>query len=85
MAPPGAAGDLYEVALARPAIIGILDGDLGSPRRFGAKRSCGRSRGIHGYGAASIDVLRAAKRCVFGMKGIGRIFASLLGWNSVRR
>lgn len=42
------------------------------------------AQGIYVCGIASIGVLRTAKLCNFGMKGIGRIFASLPGWNSVR-
>ena len=70
-------GDLYEVALTRPAIIGIIDGYFEiTPTVWHKEILWAMAQGVHVYGAASIGALRAAELYAFGMKGIGRIFAS---------
>jgi hypothetical protein len=74
---PARQGDLYEIALARPAIIGIIDGYFEiTPTVWHKEVLWAMAQGIHVYGAGSIGALRAAELHAFGMKGIGRIFAS---------
>jgi hypothetical protein len=75
--PPAKQGDVYEAALGRPAIIGIIDGYFEvTPTVWHKEILWAMSQGIHVYGAASIGALRAAELHPFGMVGIGRIFAA---------
>jgi hypothetical protein len=70
-------GDLYRVALAAPAIIGIIDGYFEiTPTVWHKEILWAMAQGTHVYGAASIGALRAAELHAFGMKGVGRIFES---------
>jgi hypothetical protein len=73
--PPVRQGDLYRVALGRPAVIGVIDGYFEvTPTVWHKEILWAMAQGIHVYGAASIGALRAAELDVFGMKGIGRIY-----------
>ena len=73
--PPVRQGDVYKAALARPAIIGILDGYFEVvPTVWHKEILWAMAQGIHVYGAASIGALRAAELVDYGMKGIGEIF-----------
>ena len=73
--PPIRQGDLYKAALARPAIIGVVDGFFEAvPTVWHKEILWAMSQGIHVYGGASIGALRAAELAPFGMKGIGHIF-----------
>jgi hypothetical protein len=73
--PPVKQGDVYEAALARPAIIGIIDGFFEvTPTVWHKEILWAMAQGIHVYGSASIGALRAAELHHFGMAGIGRIF-----------
>ncbi len=73
--PPVKQGDVYEAALARPAIIGIIDGYFEvTPTVWHKEILWAMAQGIHVYGSASIGALRAAELAPFGMKGIGRIY-----------
>src|SRR5437762_13530615 len=75
--PPVKQGEVYEAALARPAIIGIIDGYFeATPTVWHKEILWAMSQGIHVYGSASIGALRAAELHHFGMVGIGRIFAA---------
>ena len=75
MAPAGAAGRALRAALARPAIIGIIDGYFEvTPTVWHKEILWAMAQGIHVYGAASIGALRAAELDAFGMNGIGRIY-----------
>ena len=68
-------GDVYEAALGRPAIIGIIDGYFEvTPTVWHKEILWAMAQGIHVYGSASIGALRAAELHTFGMVGIGRIF-----------
>ncbi len=73
--PPVKQGEVYEAALSRPAIIGIIDGFFEvTPTVWHKEILWAMAQGIHVYGSASIGALRAAELHSFGMKGIGRIF-----------
>jgi hypothetical protein len=73
--PPVHQGELYRAALARPAIIGIIDGYFEVvPTVWHKEILWAMSQGIHVYGAASLGALRAAELDSFGMQGIGRIY-----------
>jgi hypothetical protein len=75
--PPVKQGEVYEAALARPAIIGIIDGYFEvTPTVWHKEILWAMAQGIHVYGSASIGALRAAELRHFGMVGIGRIFAA---------
>jgi len=73
--PPVKQGEVYKAALARPAIIGIIDGYFEvTPTVWHKEILWAMAQGIHVYGSASIGALRAAELHSFGMVGIGRIF-----------
>jgi hypothetical protein len=75
--PPVRQGELYEAALTRPAIIGIIDGYFEvMPTVWHKEILWAMAQGIHVYGSASIGALRAAELHTFGMVGIGRVFAA---------
>jgi hypothetical protein len=68
-------GDVYNAALSRPAIIGIIDGYFEVvPTVWHKEILWAMAQGIHVYGAASIGALRAAELADFGMRGIGSIY-----------
>src|SRR5690349_19772488 len=72
--PPVRQGDLYRAALARPGIIGIIDGYFEVvPTVWHKEILWAMAEGIHVYGAASLGALRAAELDTFGMKGIGGV------------
>lgn len=73
--PPVRQGEVYEAALGRPAIIGIVDGYFeATPTVWHKEILWAMTHGIHVYGSASIGALRAAELHAFGMVGIGRVF-----------
>ena len=73
--PPVKQGEVYKAVLARPAIIGIIDGYFEvTPTVWHKEILWAMAQGIHVYGSASIGALRAAELHSFGMVGIGRIF-----------
>ena len=73
--PPVKQFEVYKAALARPAIIGIIDGYFEvTPTVWHKEILWAMAQGIHVYGSASIGALRAAELHSFGMVGIGRIF-----------
>ena len=73
--PPVRQGELYQAALARPAIIGVVDGYFEvTPTVWHKEILWAMAQGIHVYGSASIGALRAAELAPFGMKGIGQIY-----------
>jgi hypothetical protein len=73
--PPLMQGDLYKAALARPAVIGVVDGYFDAvPTVWHKEILWAMSQGTHVYGSASIGALRAVELAPFGMKGVGRIF-----------
>lgn len=75
--PPVKQGEVYEAALGRPAIIGIIDGYFEvTPTVWHKEILWVMAQGIHVYGSASIGALRAAELHPFGMTGVGRIFAA---------
>jgi hypothetical protein len=75
--PPVKQGEIYEAAVGRPAIIGIIDGYFEvTPTVWHKEILWVMDQGIHVYGSASIGALRAAELHPFGMVGIGRIFAA---------
>jgi hypothetical protein len=75
--PPVKQGEVYNAALSRPAIIGIIDGYFEvTPTVWHKEILWAMAHGIHVYGSASIGALRAAELHSFGMKGVGRIFES---------
>ncbi len=73
--PPVRQGDVHNVALSRPAVIGIVDGFFETtPTVWHKEILWAMSQGIHVYGASSIGALRAVELETFGMKGLGRVF-----------
>lgn len=73
--PPLRQGELYRAAVARPAIIGVVDGYFEvTPTVWHKEILWAMAEGIHVYGSASIGALRAAELHSFGMVGIGRVF-----------
>jgi hypothetical protein len=73
--PPVKQGEVYDAALSRPAIIGIIDGYFEvTPTVWHKEILWAMAQGIHIYGSASIGALRAAELHSFGMRGVGRIF-----------
>ena len=73
--PPVRQGDVYRAALARPAIIGVIDGYFEvTPTVWHKEILWAMQAGIHVYGAASIGALRAAELDAFGMRGVGRVY-----------
>ena len=73
--PPVRQGELYRVALERPAIIGVVDGYFEvTPTVWHKEILFAMAQGIHVFGAASIGALRAAELDAFGMRGIGDIY-----------
>jgi len=73
--PPARQEELYQAALTRPEIIGIIDGYFEiTPTAWHKEILWAMAQGIHVYGSASIGALRAAELHSFGMKGVGRIF-----------
>jgi hypothetical protein len=73
--PPVKQGEVYEAALTRPAIIGIVDGYFEVvPTVWHKEILWAMAQGIHVYGSASIGALRAAELAPFGMKGVGGIY-----------
>lgn len=75
--PPVRQGEVYEAALTRPAIIGIIDGYFEvTPTVWHKEILWAMAQGIHVYGSASIGALRAAELYAFGMIGVGSVFAA---------
>jgi hypothetical protein len=73
--PPVRQGELYRAALARPAVIGVIDGYFEVvPTVWHKEILWAMAQGIHVFGAASIGALRAAELDVFGMRGVGHIY-----------
>jgi hypothetical protein len=73
--PPAIAGDVYRVALRRPAAIGIVDGPIErAPAVWHKEILWAMSRGIQVFGSAGVGALRAVELAAFGMQGVGRIF-----------
>jgi hypothetical protein len=73
--PPVKQGEVYEAALTRPAIIGIIDGYFEvTPTVWHKEILWAMAQGVHVYGCASIGALRAAELHTFGMTGVGRVF-----------
>ena len=75
--PPVSQGDVYRVALQRPASIGIIDGYFeGVPSVMHKEIQWALSEGVPVFGSASMGALRAAELSDVGMQGLGRIFES---------
>jgi hypothetical protein len=75
--PPVKQGEVYECALTRPSIIGIIDGYFEvTPTVWHKEILWAMAQGIHVYGSASIGALRAAELHTFGMTGVGRVFTA---------
>jgi hypothetical protein len=73
--PPVKQGDVYQAALSRPAVIGIIDGYFeATPTVWHKEILWAMAQGIHVYGSGSIGALRAAELHSFGMVGLGRVF-----------
>jgi hypothetical protein len=73
--PPVRQGGVYQAALTRPVIIGIIDGYFEvTPTVWHKEILWAMTQGIHVYGSASIGALRAAELAPFGMKGVGQIY-----------
>ena len=73
--PPVRQGELYRVALERPAIIGVVDGYFEvTPTVWRKEILFAHRQGIQILRAASIGALRAVELDAFGMRGIGSIY-----------
>jgi hypothetical protein len=73
--PPAKQGDIYRATLARPKVIGLIDGYFdGVPSVWHKEILWALSQGIRIFGSASMGALRAAELDSFGMIGIGRIY-----------
>jgi hypothetical protein len=73
--PPVRQGELYRAALARPAVIGVIDGYFEVvPTVWHKEILWAMAQGTYVLGAASIGALRAAELDVFGMCGIGAVY-----------
>jgi hypothetical protein len=73
--PPVRQGELYRVALRRPAVIGVIDGYFETtPTVWHKEILWAMAQGIHVFGAASTGGLRAAELDAFGMRGIGQVY-----------
>src|SRR5205807_2174388 len=78
--PPVRQGEFYRAALARPAVIGVIDGYFEVvPTVWHKEILWAMAQGIYVFGAASIGALRAAELDVFGMRGIGAIYNAFRG------
>ncbi len=73
--PPAKQGDIYRATLARPKVIGLIDGYFeGVPSVWHKEILWALSQGIRVFGSASMGALRAAELDGFGMIGVGRIY-----------
>jgi hypothetical protein len=73
--PPVRQGELYQAALTRPAIIGVVDGYFEvTPTVWHKEILWAMAQGTQVYGSASIGALRAAELAPFGMQGVGQIY-----------
>jgi hypothetical protein len=76
--PPSRQGDVWRAVRAHnPSVIGLIDGVfLDQPAVWHREILWALAQGVHVYGAASMGALRAAELNVFGMRGVGRVFAA---------
>ncbi len=73
--PPVAEGDIYRLALQKPAIIGIIDGYFGNlPSVWHKEILFALKEGVHVIGSSSMGALRASELSDFGMIGCGAIY-----------
>ena len=76
MRPPAQQGDVYLASLETPAAIGIIDGYFeGVPSVWLKEILWALKRGIPVLGASSMGALRAAELDIFGMIGVGMVYA----------
>ncbi len=74
--PPAAVGDVLR-ASRRARRIALVDGYFEHTAAVWHKEILvALERGVHVFGAASMGALRAAELAVFGMRGVGRIYAA---------
>jgi drug/metabolite transporter (DMT)-like permease len=74
--PPAAQGDIFRAAERRPVAIGIIDGYFQRIASVWHKEILwAMKQGVHVFGSASMGALRAAELHMFGMRGVGQIFA----------
>ncbi len=75
--PPVSQGDVTRAVLAGARMIGVIDGYFERvPAVWHKEILWAMTRGTHVFGAASMGALRAAELHVFGMVGIGEVFAA---------
>ncbi|GGE98719.1 hypothetical protein GCM10011611_00280 [Aliidongia dinghuensis] len=76
--PPAAQGDVYRAVRAhQPKVVALIDGQfLTSAAVWHRELLWAMDQGVRVYGAASMGALRAAELHVYGMAGVGRIFAA---------
>lgn len=75
--PPVSQGDVTRAVLAGARTIGIIDGYFERvPAVWHKEILWAMGRGAHVFGAASMGALRAAELHVFGMIGVGAVFAA---------
>lgn len=76
--PPARQGDVWRALRTHgPTAIGLIDGVfLHEPSVWHREILWALSRGVHVFGAASMGALRAAELALFGMRGVGKVFAA---------
>ena len=81
MLPPARQGDVFRAVHAhRPRCIGLVDGAfLDVPAVWHREILWALEQGVQMMGASSMGALRAAELHVFGMQGIGEVFAAYRG------
>ena len=74
--PPASRGDIEKAAAGKPDIICLIDGVFFEQCSVGHREILGAlNKGILFFGASSMGALRASEMEVFGMKGVGRVYA----------
>ncbi len=75
--PPAAQGDLLWAARERPWGIGLIDGYFERvPSVWHKEILWALEQGVRVVGSSSMGALRAAELALFGMEGVGEVFAS---------
>ena len=75
--PPVSQGDVTRAVVAGARTVGVIDGYFERvPAVWHKEILWALTRGAHVFGAASMGALRAAELHVFGMVGIGEVFAA---------
>lgn len=83
--PPAIAGDVARAIAERPQAIALVDGVFATaPSVWHKEILAALDQGIAVVGAASLGALRAAELHMFGMEGVGAVFAACRDGHLVR-